>query len=253
MIPTDKNFKKIAKSFYGCDGGNLASDFWFCGLEWGQTLDELPIQTEVADHGYKDTESKIRDFTQNVSWSNGFFGAITAGYNQKICWFLNYFNNLDPEDKYQYIDFVKEHKVCYNEPDGLGFKMNLFPLNFPKHNEDWNQEIGEYTGFNNRLEYEKWCLTHRSELFMQLIQQHQPKYIICTGKTSKEKFFKFFGCEHVSSVTKSNEVVEIDIRRIPNTETNVIVTAFFGGPSGINSLIKMASLAELIRESVPID
>ncbi|KYK83499.1 hypothetical protein SA3033_07150 [Aggregatibacter actinomycetemcomitans serotype d str. SA3033] len=29
---TDK-FKDTALSFAGCDGGNLKSDVWFCGLE----------------------------------------------------------------------------------------------------------------------------------------------------------------------------------------------------------------------------
>ncbi|TYA50756.1 hypothetical protein FXB78_07520 [Aggregatibacter actinomycetemcomitans] len=45
---TDK-FKDTALSFAGCDGGNLKSDVWFCGLEWGgeqkNTLDLLLTKT----------------------------------------------------------------------------------------------------------------------------------------------------------------------------------------------------------------
>jgi len=34
MIVTE-DFKKVAISFAGGDGGNPNSDVWFCGLEWG--------------------------------------------------------------------------------------------------------------------------------------------------------------------------------------------------------------------------
>ena len=30
-----EEFKKIAVSFAGGDGGNPKSEVWFCGLEWG--------------------------------------------------------------------------------------------------------------------------------------------------------------------------------------------------------------------------
>ena len=30
-----EDFKKVAVSFAGGDGGNPNSDVWFCGLEWG--------------------------------------------------------------------------------------------------------------------------------------------------------------------------------------------------------------------------
>ena len=34
MMVTE-DFKKVAVSFAGGDGGNPNSDVWFCGLEWG--------------------------------------------------------------------------------------------------------------------------------------------------------------------------------------------------------------------------
>lgn len=30
-----ENFNEMALSHYGCDGGNLSSPIWACGLEWG--------------------------------------------------------------------------------------------------------------------------------------------------------------------------------------------------------------------------
>ncbi|STO63590.1 Uncharacterised protein [Haemophilus parahaemolyticus] len=33
-----EDFKKVAVSFAGGDGGNPNSDVWFCGLEWGLVM-----------------------------------------------------------------------------------------------------------------------------------------------------------------------------------------------------------------------
>ncbi|MGX2950448.1 hypothetical protein ACWIUA_06015 [Ursidibacter sp. B-7004-1] len=42
-------FKNSALSFAGCDGGNLNSDVWFCGLEWGGSQrDELELPIDEA-------------------------------------------------------------------------------------------------------------------------------------------------------------------------------------------------------------
>ncbi len=34
-MTVSKNFSEAAQSLYGCDGGNLNSSVWICGLEWG--------------------------------------------------------------------------------------------------------------------------------------------------------------------------------------------------------------------------
>ncbi len=112
--------------------------FGFVVWSGGGELDSIPPETVTVEAGYRDREEKERDFLTNVSWADGFYGAVVAGYNQKICWFLNYFLDLDPTDSYQYEPFVEEHKIYYNDSEGLGFKMNLFPLNFPSHNRDWS-------------------------------------------------------------------------------------------------------------------
>ena len=37
----NEKFKQFACSHYGCDGGNLDSSVWVCGLEWGTEFKDL--------------------------------------------------------------------------------------------------------------------------------------------------------------------------------------------------------------------
>lgn len=249
-----KFFKELALSFYGCDGGNLQSKIWFCGLEWGGDLvweentDSEKIVTIDEDYGYLDDQYREVDYCNNVSWSHGFGGGLANGFNQKICWFLNYYLGLDPTDSYQYDDFVREHKICFNEPDGIGFKMNLFPLNSPGHNHDWDENRARFSGFFARRAYEEWCEVHRGEFFQRLVRENGPEVIIATGKTSWSKFVRFFGAEAIPLQEASLNEVTISYCKLPYSDTYLIITPFFGGPSGINSFKKMQDLATLVHQ-----
>ncbi len=95
-----------------------------------------------------------------------------------------------------------------------------------------------------------WCLENRGDFFLELIKGHNPKYILCTGKAADWKFFQFFKCDRSPAYYRSNELVDIEVRQIPGTNSYVIVSAFFGGPSGINSFEKMRALTALIKETI---
>lgn len=250
-----KEFEELALSFYGCDGGNLRSKIWFCGLEWGGDLRWAEgktgekLETVEEDSGYGDQERRLRDFSQNISWEEGFIDAVTTGVNQKICWFINYYLGLDRSDSYQYADFVVENKICFNEPDGIGFKMNLFPLNSRKHDGSWDEKRAQYTGLATRWEYEAWCLKNRGAYFQKLIKEGAPEVIIGLGKSHMWKFFQFFGCNE-SAVKEANLINSVTIFycTIPETETMLVISPFFGGPYGINSFKKMQNLTTLVHQ-----
>lgn len=249
-----KAFEELALSFYGCDGGNLKSPVWFCGLEWGGELhwdNDVNINTLATERGYQtpfDQEAIESDYMTNVSWSDGFEGAVTNGVNQKICWFLNYYLAIDPTDSYDYAQFVIDHKICHKGDDGLGFKMNLFPMNAPNHDYSWDVKRAQFTGFESRSAYEEWCLKHRGEYFRVLLKKYQPEIIIVLGKTHVHKFIQFFGCEDAENFELDKNGVSISYRKIPNTDTYLIISPFFGGASGINSFNKMKDLTNLVHE-----
>ena len=46
-------------------------------------------------------------------------------------------------------------------------------------------------------EYREWCVENRGAFYRQLIDECNPKVIICTGVTEKDNFFKFFTGEAV--------------------------------------------------------
>lgn len=254
--PTD-NFKKIAASFYGCDGGNLDSDFWFCGLEWGNDHTAIKTIFEVGDEdreiGYLPDDQQTIDFCQNVSWARSFKGAHTNQYNYTICDFLNEFQNPKLENPLtDYEQFIIKNKILFNMKDGIGFKMNMFLLNSPKNKSLWNEKHIKLTGFGTRKDYHQWCINgERAQFFKGLIQQHQPQYLICTGISSDHEFFTFFGCDHSTAQYASNEAVRIVFSKIPNTQTNIIVVPFFGYYQHcINSFEKLQSLIQLIKANI---
>ncbi|GAA5104014.1 hypothetical protein [Wohlfahrtiimonas larvae] len=257
MTTPIENFKKIAASFYGCDGGNLDSDFWFCGLEWGNDLNELKTIIEVDDplreHGYLPDDGKTQDFCQNISWARSFSDAHHNQYNYTICDFLNEFNIPKIEKNLtDYEKFIIKNKILFNMKDGIGFKMNMFLLNSPKNNSPWEEKHKKLTGFESRQDYHHWCINgERAQFFQELIKQHQPKYLICTGISSDYEFFSFFGCDHSTAQYASDEGIRIVFSEIPNTQTNIIVVPFFGYYQHcINSSEKLTNLIKLIKANI---
>lgn len=62
------------------------------------------------------------------------------------------------------------------------------------------------------------------------------------------KFFQFFGCNE-SAVKEANlNSVTIFYCTIPETETMLVISPFFGGPYGINSFKKMQNLTTLVHQ-----
>lgn len=249
-----KSFESVARSFYGCDGGNLQSKIWFCGLEWGGDLqwpegqEGKALITQGEDYGYQNESLHWVDYCDNVSWSEGFGDGLANGVNQKICWFLNYYLGLDRTDSYQYVPFVQQHEICFNTENGLGFKMNLFPLNAQKHDHQWDQYRAQYTGCMDRASYESWCIQHRGEFFRSLVAEHNPEVIIATGKTHAHKFMHFFGVPFESMTEVAGQEITIAYCKLPYSDTYLVISPFFGGASGINSFTKMQELAKLVHQ-----
>lgn len=229
-----EKFKNTALSFAGCDGGNLQSEIWFCGLEWGGA------QREQLDPAI--------DENNIYSWSHDEFdGSWLAQYNQKICWFLWYFHNLEWNNGENSGIFVKRHHILYSQKEnGIGFKMNMLPIGFPNRKSiNWNETLQQLTGLNSFEEYRKWCIIHRGELFRKIVRKYQPKVIVCTGITEVNNFMQFFTC-NTEYQTNTTEQYKFYYTKYENTL--ICVVPFFGSPSGINSYKKMEILVTEIQK-----
>ena len=226
---SNPKFSEMALSFAGGDGGNLQSEVWFCGYEWGNLA-----KTDMA-------ETIEHDFVaqpQPTSWQDeDFDGSWNTNYNRKICWFLEYFYQLDGYNK-SYDAFVEEFKILHS--NGLGFKLNLLPVRFhDRGSVEWSDNIQTASGFASFADYRVWCVIHRGKFFRDAIRQYQPKLLICTGVGERDNFFRAFTDggepERIQLTDFAISVARID-------QTQVCVTPFFGGPSGINSHEKMEQL-----------
>lgn len=229
-----EKFKEMALSFAGCDGGNLQSEVWFCGMEWGGAQDDAEKIAAEFDAQLKPS-----------SWQDeSFEGSWDAQYNQKVCWFLHYFHGL-PWEGMSYRNFVETYKIMYREPNGYGFKMNMLPIRFKSRNDiDWEKDLVEATGFTSFDACREWCVKHRSAFFRQLIDEHQPKLVLCTGVMEKANFFRFFTGKENFDVIECNG---FSLFHTWHGDTLICVAPFFGGPNGINSYAKMENLVGAVK------
>ena len=181
QIPTSR-FVDMALSFAGGDGGNLDSEVWFCGFEWGNS------------HGIdieKTIDTEFQPIPEPTSWAHkDFEGSWNTNYNRKICLFLKYFYAIDWEGM-SYDEFVANHQILY--PDGLGFKLNLLPVRFRNRESlAWAKAIEAASGFETFDDYRSWCVTHRGAFFRALLSKHKPKVLVCTGVGERENFLRAF-------------------------------------------------------------
>ena len=228
QMPNPK-FSEMALSFAGGDGGNLQSEVWFCGYEWGNLA-----KTDMAET----IEHEFVAQPRPTSWQDeDFEGSWGTNYNRKICWFLRYFYELDGSNK-STKDFVEEFKILY--PDGLGFKLNLLPVRFrDRATVDWSEIIKAASGFESFADYREWCVVHRGKFFRNAIQQFKPKLLICTGVGERDNFFRAFTD---GEKPERIQLPDFAVSMARFDQTLVCVTPFFGGPSGINSHKKMKQL-----------
>ncbi|VEJ53815.1 hypothetical protein [Pragia fontium] len=227
-------FKALACSYFGCDGGNVLSDVWICGLEWGYQFDGINAE-DLRFHECSSWEDKV------------FMGSIKAQYNQKLAWFYNAYYNWD-EDIFN-DEFVSRRKLL--SKDGVGFKMNAFPIGFKNRSSvTWDEKFKSVTNLNSFEEYVDWCVKNRGEFFRKIAKESNTKMIVCTGISNKDNFFKFFDCDFDKIISINNDIY---ISNIKNSTTKVVVTRFFNYQEGcINSKEKMKETVLHIKENIKI-
>jgi hypothetical protein len=227
-------FRNLAMSFYGCDGGNLDSPIWTCGLEWGGGLQD----NEIPQDDFMNTAICSWD---SPGWSaRGCLSGRRMGYNQKLAWFFSYYFGWDIHNYKQ--DAEEQKLFCKN---GIGFKMNAFPISFKdRRTVTWNEAIMRQTGLNDFDKYREWCIENRGRYYYDLVKKHSPKLVLCTGIDSYKEFFRFFRCDEIEPIPDNY----IYVSKTNSDKTLVFVVPFFGGPYGINSYKKMENLVVSVKK-----
>ncbi|HTE42402.1 MAG TPA: hypothetical protein VK629_16385 [Steroidobacteraceae bacterium] len=135
----DEKFSRWAKSFSGCDGGNLRGSYWLCGIEYGGGDTEDSLIFDEVD---------VPKFVGMPHWVDR-DAFLKYQYNWKA---MKVFAALAGKSVSGYTSFFEEHR-CFDQ-DSEYFKLNLYPIGFKNTSHaSWTEWHSRKTGFATKQEY----------------------------------------------------------------------------------------------------
>ncbi|TNF28710.1 MAG: hypothetical protein EP319_08470 [Deltaproteobacteria bacterium] len=228
-IAVNEDFKNLALSHYGYDGGNLESDLWFSGIEWGGGINVNELKKDIQKAPF------LVPFVDDL---NGRKKYLKYQFDRKLLKILVTALGKNVTD---YHKEVLPSSGAYSST-GPMFKLNLYPISFKNTSpEHWTKEIYDLTGFPTKELYMGWIQQERFEFFNNLVKEHKPKVIVCAGISFKKDFLLAYGGIdsvfdkpiHKLKLGNKKSPVEVYESRITN-DTKLVITPFFGNRYGIN-------------------
>lgn len=241
-IEVNVNFKKLALSHYGYDGGNLKADIWFSGLEWGGGMSPDELRKDIAE-GVPEGSPSSDDLLYRKRY-------LKFPFDRKILKILA--SSLDRSTS-EYKNMIAEDIKAYAS-DGAIFKFNLYPISFKNTSpEFWNEDFFQITGFPTKEQYISWVQLNRFPIFNNLVKENKPKVIVCSGTTFKKDFLMAFG--GVASLFQSpkkypvNGKSDIEVYKSSLiSDCYIVVTPFFGGRYGLSKNEECEFVGKLVRK-----
>jgi hypothetical protein len=221
-----RKIEKNGKSFMGMDGGNINSEVWFCGVEFGSDYEQMSTYYENYVKFYDLNELKIpyRNDCPNISLKSTYDRYLAAMY-------LNIFkgeNTTNPIDTKLIEKVLKEE--LYNKTSEI-FKLNLFPI--AKNDIGWNNNIELELGITKDNYYNS-LFNKRSNFFKGLIQKFKPKLIVCTSPKDYKDFFVEAFFSQNEKLSHSWKYLTVDsskkfkISIFESDRTKIVVIPFLG-------------------------
>jgi len=217
---TENEFTKSAREWLGIDGGNPHGELWFCGLEYGGSND-APTAYDPDQQFSKDNIPCWNDKRKTIEPL--IYHNFT--YDKHCSKVATAYQGLAHE---KYEDYYISD--LYNS-GGHTFKMNLYPLPFPRVNSDWNEGQIRLTGFKEKSEYRHWCREYRFRRLRELLLKYKPRVLICTGINHAKEFKDAFldDPESMPYDMKSNKRgYKLLETYKANESTHLIISRFFG-------------------------
>ena len=233
-------------SFLGIDGGKISSKIWFCGIEFGGTLDEM-------SEYYKNT-TKYYDsdkFSLPIPYREASENLKTSKYDLYISeMIINMFKiqNISRSDYFK--------NKLYNENSDI-FKLNLYPLS--KVNTGWDKNITKIFKITQNDYYNKY-FEFRKVFLKSLITTFKPKKIICTSvKNSELQFVEaFFGNKaqlnyerrYIELMGINDKLKKFKIIEVSSNDLSLIIIPFPGtGNGNLNSYNDVINMANYLRDN----
>lgn len=225
----NKNLEKWANSYSGCDGGDISSDVWLCGVEWGY---EIATDEEREMYYKKGLPEEIQKGEAKLNTDYDFFADDNYPFNTA---FKKVFKELDFPEKL--------------------LKLNMSPIAFKKDKElFWTQNLVEATGFETKSDFMRYIMSLNR--FTNIRETHKPKLIVCVGNDRRESFLQtFFGDESLKLTQETIRPADDNgnqdnryIYHVKHDNTLLVVIPFSTSPKGIQSDYLLKEVAKRISE-----
>jgi len=256
----DPKFKEWACSFSGCDGGDLKSDIWLCGIEWGF----------VNDQGLTDEAFELRkqqDYAEVLpaQIAKGAYQPGAYHYFDPKRWKFPYIRNIAKLlGVIKGLDVYKLDDIKNASESWSIFHMNLYPIAFPNESDAlWDKyHLSEVTGLESKPIYRTWCLLQRFPWIAEQVKEHQPKLIIGTGVGYLTDFIVCCGGSgivddiHCEKIVGEESKSESSSRTLywtkVNEKTTLVVAPFMTSRFGLNSNVLIEKFGKRIRDVAKI-
>lgn len=221
-----------------CDGGDIGSievpSTWLMGVEPGWSLqDQSREQEGVPAPRQLDTSYSV---DMQLGWP----------FNRTAFKLLCAIEGGEPKD---YEAFARRVRPFERGSKGY-FKANLFPLPF-NNLAQWDEEARRDTGFESKMDYQKWLREARFPVLTAQLELHRPKVLIATGLSHLQDFLQVAnaqpGREHVLTVNGRNKRVHLATGGVVPL---VVLPHLSGGPNGLNSNAAVSLAAELVKLAI---
>jgi len=229
------------ESFLGFDGGNINSKIWFCGVEFGSSI-------EIMNNYYTDFvkfyKSKNFKIPYRVDCPDYF---LKSNFDRFLSFmYLNLFSNCN--DRNQISNVLKNN--LYNKNSNL-FKLNLFPL--AKKDIGWDKNITD-TFKIEKDDYYNFFFKNRSRFVKHLISNYRPDCIICFSPKDYEKYFTEFFIKPKEKVDYSWDKIKLEnsefkISKFESKQIKIVIVPFLGR-GNINSFKKVELLTDYLKNNV---
>lgn len=236
---------KNGESFLGFDGGNINSKIWFCGVEFGSSIQ---IMQDYYSEYVKYYKLDNFDIPFRLDCPNYF---INSNFDRFLTYlYINLFQESPPEnDVKNQIDRVLKNEL-YNKTS-KSFKLNLFPI--AKNDTSWDNLITEIFKIN-RQEYYNRMFEQRSKFVKKIISKFNPKLIICFSPKNYDNFFiDFFFNQDEKIQYYWNKILlndsEFRLSIYESQHLKIIIVPFLGR-GNINSYEKVKILADYLKNNV---
>lgn len=170
--------KQWLTDFSGCGGGNIGTkdkpSIWVCGLESSDNWTAENLNYNI----YYEKWENNPNFGDEVVPSDRHYTSIFKLLN--FVWGVN--------DCKDWWEFAQNHQIFVQDSQSPYYKMNLYPIASPEHDDNWNDGYGDVTGFKDKDDYYKACQEYRFPAMKQWVQTYSPQLVICLGKQSKGFF-----------------------------------------------------------------